>query len=138
MSLFARNKELGVQSFIVKLVNNNCPELKALIEGPRGDRRVNLTFPVAVIPVQRGRLLVKQAFHALTKEFSGAGVGVIFDKPQGPEEVVLGFHFDGETTFLRGNARHLDPLGGGFFLAGYKLTDVVRVHEHPELRSITF
>ena len=138
MSLFARNKELGVQSFIVKLVNNNCPELKALIEGPRTDRRVNLTIPVAVIPVQNKRLLVKQGFFAVTKEFSGAGVGVVLDKPRGPDVAVLGVHFDGETTFLRGTARHLDPMGGGFFLAGYKLSDVVRALEHPELSSVTF
>ena len=100
MTLFARNKELGVQSFIMKLVNNNCPELKALIEGPRADRRVNLMVVVKVIPVRKGRLIVPEAFNAVTKEFSGAGVGVVIDKPQGPQEAVIAFHFDGETLDL--------------------------------------
>ena len=35
MSLFRKNKDRWVQSFILKLVNNNCPDLRAMMEGPR-------------------------------------------------------------------------------------------------------
>ena len=43
MSLFSKRKDLAVHSLVLKLVNNHCPELTAMLEGPRRDSRVNLT-----------------------------------------------------------------------------------------------
>lgn len=42
MPLFSKKKDLAVQSFVLKLVNNHCPGLKAHLDGPRNDSRVNL------------------------------------------------------------------------------------------------
>ena len=76
MSLFLEKENLRVQSLILKLVNNNCPELKALLEGPRVNRRVNLVLVALVAPIEDKRLQVHRAFAAVTKEFSGSGVGM--------------------------------------------------------------
>ena len=68
--LQTRKKTLGVQSFVLKVINNNCPELKALIEGPRRDKRVNLSLVVLVVPLENGKLQVGKAFYAVTRELS--------------------------------------------------------------------
>ena len=80
MVLFGRKKEPGVRSFILKLVNNNCPELKALIEGPRNDSRVNLVTVVMVVPVEKEQLQLPRTFMAVTKEFSSTGVALVLDQ----------------------------------------------------------
>jgi hypothetical protein len=138
MPLFAKKKELGVQSLVLKMVNNNCPELKALMEGPRNDSRVNLVVVVMVIPLKKGRLFVESAFTAVTKEFSNTGVAVVLDRPRALEQVILGFRFEGEMRFVRAEARHLDPMGGGFSQLGFQMLDVVTVHDHPQLKSMSF
>ena len=137
MLLFARNRELSVQSFIVKLLNNNCAELKATIGGPRLDCRVNLTMVVLVIPVEGGRPQLRKAFTAVTKEFSNMGVAIVLERPLGLDEVIVGFRWEGEMTFVRGKAKHLNPLGGGFHQLGFRLTEVLPVADYPELKSLS-
>lgn len=136
MRLFTRNKSLEVESFLLKLVNNNCPQLRAMIEGPRLDRRVNLTVVVAVIPLEKGRPQMRSAFTAVTKEFSTRGVGVVLNEPLDLEELILGFRWHGDMSFLRGTARHVNPFGGGFYHLGVRLTEVLARDEFPEVRSI--
>jgi len=136
--LFTKNKPLQVQGFILKLVNNNCPELKALVEGPRLDRRVNLAVVVLVIPIEQGDLCVEQAFTAVTKEFSNTGVAVVLSEPRGLDEVILGFRWEGEMTFVRAKAKHLNPMGGGFYQLGFQMTDMACAGDYPELQSVSF
>jgi hypothetical protein len=138
MPLFTKNKRVCVQGFILKVVNNNCPELKALIEGPRLDRRVNLTIVVLVIPIERGELCVDRAFTAVTKEFSNNGVAVVLSEPRGLDEVLLGFRWEGEMTFMRAKAKHLNPMGGGFYQIGFHMTDMACAGDYPELQSVSF
>ena len=47
---------------MLKVINNNCPELKAFIEGPRRDKRVNLSLVVMVVPLEDGELQVDKPF----------------------------------------------------------------------------
>jgi len=136
--LFTRNRELGVQSFILKVVNNNCPELEAMIEGPRLDRRVNLTVVVLIIPVEGGRPQLGDAFTAVTKEFSNRGLAVVLDGPIALDDVIIGFRWEGEMTFARGKAKHLNPIGGGFHQLGFRLTNMVTPADYPELQSVGF
>jgi hypothetical protein len=136
MSLFSRNKESEVQRFVVRLINNHCPELKGLLAGPRRDRRVNLVVVVSIIPIENKRPQVDQAFTAVTKEFSSTGVGVVLDQPRGLNEVILGFRFAGETTFIRAHAKHLNPMGGGFYQLGLHLMEVISAGDYPDLASI--
>lgn len=138
MPLFSRNKTIGVQSFILNVVNNNCPELKALIEGPRLDHRVNLTVVVLVVPVEKKRLLVEEAFTTITKEFSTTGLAIVLDQPKGLDDAILGFRWEGEMTFIRAKAKHLNPLGGGFHQLGLRMTEVLPAGDYPELQSMSF
>ena len=136
MPLFIRDRKRAVQSFILKVVNNNCPELAALIEGPRLENRVNLTLAVLVVPVENGKPLAENAFNAVTKEFSTAGLALVLDEPKALDEVIVGFRWEREMTFIRAAAKHLNPMGGGFFQLGLQMTELVHPSDFPELESL--
>ena len=136
MPLFSRNKTLEVQSFMLKFLNNNCAELESLVEGPRLDRRVNLSVVVLIIPVERGQPLVDQQFAAVTKCFSSAGVSVVLNEPTGLEDVIVGFRWECEMKFVLAKAKHLSPMGAGFYQLGLQLTRVVRPDEYTALDAV--
>ena len=136
MPLFARKKESAVQAFLVSLLNENCHSLRERLDGPRLEGRVNLTLVLMVVPVEQGRPQPRRAFCATTKEFSTNGVALVVDRPYGIEEAVLGFRRRGATTWLRAKARHLNPLGGGFFQLGLRLTERLETGECPELAKL--
>lgn len=138
MSLFTRNRDAELQGFVVRLLNNNCPELRARLDGPRLEGRVNLTIVVRIVPIEDGDLLVAKAYSAVTKEFSTTGVALVLDEPRAPEEVALGFRWGGKLTWLRAKAKHLNPMGGGFYQLGLRLTDMLHLGDHPELAKAGF
>jgi hypothetical protein len=138
MQLFSRRKSREVQSFVLKLLNTNCPKLAARQEEARLDRRVNLVVVVTIIPFDGGCPQVRQGFTAMTREFSNTGVGVVLDHPRYIEHAILGFRFEGEMTFLRAEAKHLQPMGGGFYHLGFHLLEVVSLSEYPQLESLDF
>jgi len=138
MPLFRENKESRVKNFVLKLVNNNCPEMRAMFDGPRRDSRVNLTIVVMVIPLEGEDLRIGEAFTAVTKEFSASGTAIVLDRQIGLDEVVLAFRFDGEKMFVRAKARHLSPIGGGFHQLGFEMIEVVSPGDYPKLLAVDF
>jgi len=124
---------MSVQSFILKVVNNSCPEMKALMEGPRTDTRVNLTMVVLVIPVNNGKLQLPQTFPTVTMDFSLTGVGIVLDKQHSLDEVILGVRWEKEMTYLRAKAKHLSPMGGGFYRLGLEMVEIVPASKYPQL-----
>ena len=138
MPLFTRTKTIGVQNFILKVVNNNCPELHIANDDSRLASRVNLTLVVMIIPFEGGRPVADEAFTTVTKEFSNTGLAVVLDKPVGLDRVILGFRFEGEMTFVHATAKHLSPMGGGYHHLGFEITDVAHAGDYPELQSLSF
>jgi hypothetical protein len=136
--LFSKRKELGVRSFILKLVNNNCEELKSLLEGPRLEERARLTVVVLILPVENKRPQLARMFAAVTKEFSSTGVAVVLNEPLGLDEVVLGFRYEGRMQFVRAKARHLSPMGAGFYQLGLRMTGMIHAGDYPELETVSF
>ncbi len=136
MSLFSKRKDLAVHSLVLKLVNTHCPKLTAMLEGPRRDSRVNLTIVALVIPIDGGQLQVQRAFTAVTKEFSNNGVGLVLDEPVALDWAILGFRLEGQMEFVRAQAKHLNPMGGGFHHIGFHLIEVVSSADYPELKSL--
>jgi hypothetical protein len=136
MPLFTRKKESGVQSFLVSLLNENCRALRDQIEGPRLEGRVNLTLVLTIVPIEHGKPLPKRAFCATTKEFSTTGVALVVDRPHGIDEALLGFRRRGTMVWLRAKARHLHPLGGGFFQLGMRLTERLEASDCRELANL--
>ncbi len=135
MLLFRKRQDVAVRTFILKLVNNNCDDVKALAEGPRADSRVEMVMPVRIIPVENKQPRRDQAFNAVTKEFSNTGVAVVLGQPCGLDEVILGFRLGGDMTFVRAQARHLNPIGGGFYQLGFRLSEIVSAGDCPDLAS---
>ena len=137
MPIFTANKRHEVQSFMLKLINNNCPELKAMREGPRVESRVNLTVVTLVIPLHKKRPLVERMFAAVTKEFTTLGVALVLDGPRALEEVILGFRWSGRMSFVRARVRHLHAMGAGFYQLGLELKEMIHASDYPELRSLS-
>ena len=138
MPIFSRRKEQEVQSFICKVVNNNCSELEALIEGPRLEGRVRLSIVVLVIPVENGRPVVERTFAAVTKEFSTSGLALVVNHTEVPDESIIAFRWEREMRFVQAEARHLNPMGAGFYQLGLQLIRMVTPGQHDELASVTF
>lgn len=134
--LFHRNKTLAVQSFLVKLLNNHCAQLRESLDNRRDETRLPLAIVIEVVPIEDGTLRVEDSFHAVTKEFSSTGVSIVLDEPRGLDEVVLAFRWEGEMSYLRGAARHLSPMGAGFYQLGIELTATVSAGDHPELQRV--
>jgi hypothetical protein len=138
MPLFSTSKDMGVRSFLLKLVNNNCSEVQAHSDGPRTESRVCLVVVVAVIPLKDGQLQMDDAFTAVTKEFSTHGLAIVLDRPCGIDKAILGFRVGGELTFAKAEAKHLDPMGGGFFQLGFQVTNIIPTGDYPQLQGLNF
>lgn len=137
MGLFTKSHEREVQSFLLKVVNNNCQELRALMDGPRAETRVPLVGVVLVVPLVNKQPAMGQAFTAMTKELSTTGMALVLAEPRGLDEVIVGVRWEGEMTYLRAKTRHLNPLGGGFFQLGLQVTSLVHPGDFPQLDSIS-
>jgi hypothetical protein len=139
MSLFSHTQEdSSVRSFLLKVINNNCPELLDNAEGKRTDSRVHLVIVVAVIPIKAGHIQLEEAFTAVTKEFSNTGLAIVLDRPCGLDKVILGFRINGDLTFAKAEAKHLNPMGGGFFQLGFHLSKIIHISDYPELNGLNF
>lgn len=136
MLLFSRNKAVGVQTFLLKLVNNHCPELTPLFDNRRDESRVPVCVVTLVVPLENGKPQPEGCFATVTKEFSTTGVSIVLDQPRGLDEVILAFRWEDQMTYLKGKARHLNPMGAGFYHLGIRLSTVVRVDEYPELEDL--
>jgi len=136
VSLFTKNKKRAVNSFIMHLVNNSCPDLECMREGPRLDGRVGRVVMAVVIPVEKRKLRVEESFRATTKDLSTSGVSLILDGPVGIDEAILGFRQEGEMNFVRARAKHLEPMGGGFYRLGFELIEMIHPGDYPQLQDI--
>lgn len=137
VSLFARNKERKVQSLMLNLINNHCPALRGLAAGPRLEHRVNLTVVVLVIPFEKGKLVFEDRFTAVTKEFTSRGASLVLHECLAADQVVVGFRYEGAMHFVLAQARHLNPLGGGFWQLGLRFKEIVHPSDYPELAEAT-
>jgi hypothetical protein len=134
--LFSKNKRVGVQTILLKLVNNHCPELGPAFENRRDETRAPVCVVTLVVPLDDGKPQLADHFPTVTKELSTTGVSIVLEQPRGLDELILAFRWEREMTFLKGTARHLSPMGAGFFQLGVELTKVVSAAEYPELDDL--
>lgn len=136
MPLFTKDRKREVQSFLLKVVNNNCRELQSLMDGPRMESRVPMVRVVLVVPLAGDRPAMAQAFTAITKELSTTGMALVLTEPRALDEVIVGVRWEGDMTYLRAKARHLNPIGGGFYQLGLHVTSVVHPSDYPQLDTV--
>ncbi|MBN2217017.1 MAG: hypothetical protein JW719_06545 [Pirellulales bacterium] len=136
LSLFSRNRQREVQSFVLNLINNHCPDLHIGGEELRLESRINLTVVVLVVPIKDGQPRIDECLVTVSKEFSNTGLSLVLAEPFSLDEVILGFQRRGSTTFLRAKAKHLSPMGAGFFQLGFKLLEVLATDAYPELETL--
>jgi hypothetical protein len=121
------------QGRLTKIINNNCPTMEALSQGEREERRLNLTIPVYVVPMQGDRVDIESAKATVTKEFSGGGFSVILDEALGVEEVVVVIAWENATTYFRGDVKHQSPIGAGLWQCGVQVKEILPSGEYLEL-----
>lgn len=140
MLLFSSNKRIReIQNVLLRLANNHCSEFQAVHEGPRLAGRVQAVFVSLVTPVRNGRPCVENTFAAITKELSSSGLSLVLGEPRALDEVILGFRWDAtDMKFVRAKARHVAPLGAGFYQLGLKCLEVVPTGDFPELATLRF
>ncbi|MCC6125762.1 MAG: hypothetical protein IT426_12420 [Pirellulales bacterium] len=136
--IFTRNKKRAVSNFVLKLVNNNCLDIRQLQDGPRSENRVNLTVVVLVIPLENKELAAAKAFQAVTKDFTTTSVAIVVDAPRSVSAAILAFRYEGEMYYARAKARHHTPLGGGFHQLGFQLEEMVSPADYPGLSRMSF
>jgi hypothetical protein len=137
MGLFTKNKEFRVRGLVLKLINTNCPALRAQINEARIDTRVNLAVIVTVIPLREGRVRLDEAFTTVSKDFSSTGMAMVLDKPLPLDQAILAFRVSGEMAYVRGEARHMHAIGGDYHQLGFRLMEVVSTGDYPGLESVT-
>jgi hypothetical protein len=130
MSLFKRKNPQEVRAHIDKLLSNSK-------DGRRLDSRIKHVLVGMVVPIVNRRPQISEAFAATTKDFSSHGVGMVFQKPDAPAEAMLGFFINAQMVYFRGEFKHSEPIGGGFFSHGFELYEVVSPGEYPELAALT-
>jgi hypothetical protein len=139
LSFSSKSRRLKeAQGCLMKIINNNCPQLEALSQGERDEQRLNLTVVTYVVPIRDGGLDIAAAKATVTKEFSSAGLSVILDDALDTEEVLLALPWDGETTYFRGDVKHQSPIGAGLWQCGVQVTEIVPSGEYPELATLEF
>lgn len=131
MSLFFARKPHDVKNLVGRLLNSGCPE------GQRVDNRTMRVMVGIVVPIADRRPQVGQAFTATTKDFSNTGVAMVINRPEAPDEAILGFHLSGAMVFFRAEAKHMQPMGGEFYQHGFQLFEVVSLKDYPELESLS-
>ena len=136
--LFSKRRDLEIQSFMAKLINNNCAALESLNEGPRDERRVRLTVVILLVPVKHGKPNVQRLLPAVTKEFSTRGVAVVTNQPKELDQVVLGLRWEGCMKWIAAKAKYVHPMGAGFYQVGFLMNRLIPTGDHPELDKITF
>ncbi|MEA1951668.1 MAG: hypothetical protein U9N87_09795 [Planctomycetota bacterium] len=117
-------------------MNNNCPSIKAMAEGPRVEQRVNLTIPVKLVPILDGQLAPRDTMTVVTKEFSSSGVSVVVDHPHVPKEGVIIIKTGYKATLLQAQLKHIDPIGAGFYQCGFQLLEVLAPSDWPALQEL--
>lgn len=138
MVFFAQRRFSDVETFLLKYVNNQFNTEDSLYLQRRRESRARLNVVVLVIPFEDGQFLLRERFTAVSKEFSSHGMSLILSEPQGLEEVVIALKFQETTRFLLGEAKHMSPMGGGFYQLGIEFREVLHPGDHRELRDIVF
>ena len=72
---------------MLRFLNGSSSLLSTMAEGPRADRRKNVTVPVLVIPLKKRRLLIDRVFAA-TRDVSARGVSLVVRIPRELGEIV--------------------------------------------------
>ena len=136
MGLFPKHRDPAVQSIILNIINAHYAKSKMVIDGPRSEERVNMSIPIVVVPIHEDVPKLNQAITAVTREFSTTGVSFSVESPNVPRTAVIILKNENQPVFINAELKHLDPMGGGFFQCGYKLTSMFDDSKYPEIHEL--
>jgi hypothetical protein len=127
-SFTARKKTVDFQRYIRRLINRTMPNAD-FANTQRQENRHNRIIPALLCALQGSTPMLAQSSVAITKDISDQGVGLIMSAPFAATDVVVGFldqeSATNETWFFRGQAQRNVAIGGGFWLLGIRLTELM-------------
>lgn len=130
---FSRRKKLvDVWNFLERLVNETTPNLAPSAGDSRSQIRHNRAIPTLVAPLSDGSYAADKAYFAITKDVSDVGISLIVPSPLSTPQMVCGFWLEG-LHFLLGELQQNTSLGGGFWQAGVRFTEVIRTADVKQL-----
>jgi hypothetical protein len=137
-SFTRRKKTLDLQRYIRRLCDLTSPALSPLEGDVRTDNRHSRVIPTLLCPWEEDGPIADQATIVLTKDISDRGVGLVLQHPLRAEHVLLGFLLADETDplFFLGDIRQNSPIGGGYWVIGVELTDMVNICDFDSLEQL--
>ena len=141
MFLFAaRKKSDDFQRYIRRLIDVTSPNRAYSSGTERLATRSNRAIPAVICPWENHRPTIAKLVQAITKDLGDQGVGLIASQPLEFTEAVLGFCHEeatgGEPWFFLGKQRSGLPIGGGFWLAGFELTQFMNENWSDQLKPL--
>ena len=138
MSMFsftASKKTINVQGYIRKICDCTTPNNTHSPNITRTENRYNRTIPVVLCPWINDKPVMEHASIVLTKDMCDRGVGIILQRPLNDDEVAIGFNIGEpsmqEPWFFRAKVQRNYAIGGGFWLAGLELEELLNdVYRH--------
>jgi len=127
MYSFAKNKKtVDLFPYIRRICDLTTPNL-ATVTGGRSEDRFNRTIPTLIYPWENGRPSEDECSVCLTSDLADRGVRLVLAQPFHAERAVLGYWIGCEQMrepwFFLGEVRRNQPIGGGFWSVGIKLTE---------------
>ena len=139
-SFSARKKSAAAQRYIRRLVDLTIPNRAGLGNMERYENRHNRSIPTLLCPWEQNRPIVSKAIVAITKDFSGQGIGIVLSGAFDAKDIVVGFCLRkvaaNEPLFFLGVRRTSVPIGGGFWQLGIEFTEFMNQNWHSELEPL--
>lgn len=103
----------------------------------RSEDRVDISIPVAVVPLAEGEPLVSRSFATLTKNISGQGLSLVVNKSLDYDQLLIGFPGPSSVSFVRTSVLHREPLALGCYKLGLRMGELVDADEFPALAKFS-
>ena len=131
-------KKLDLEQCVRRLADTTTPNIHLIEDDARQSSRQNRVLPTLLVPWENGELLVDESATVLTKDISDHGIGLVLNQPFHALEVLIGLWLVDEECpwFFRGIARQNSPIGGGFWVLGIELAEVVHLDQLPHVEVL--
>ena len=132
---FVKSRAEGqeVRDCLTRLADmRSLAKLKAFRER-RSQRRTDLCMGIWIIPTNADSPDTAQAYPAVTKDLSSTSLGVITNRLEGHDSILLCLQSESEVILLRASIQSRTCLGFGWFLLGLEVTELVDRDEYPQL-----
>ena len=130
----------SVQSRLRRLADLTVPNSPIGGELNRGIPRHNRAIPTLICPWRKEAADVSRCTIAITRDLGDEGVGLLLTHPVSGPDLVVGYLLAdaavSDPWFFRGKIQHNTPIGGGYWVVGVELHELLTSRGHPSLLEL--